>query len=543
MSAGDSTNRWKYRIRKLLLILFLLIPLWSYLAWLASPSTSLRVVMLDKTAQDFSNIEHRAFTWVLNYNKYTKDNGELYNRRIDYLGYFPSPQNLLKKNDLEGANQRLIDSISDHVDVGYFIDTYGSYYEDWKDRIKDIPEKGMIYGGLESEDVSLLQSLRDRDKLILAEFSIFGNPTPKNIRFRAEELLGVHFSGWVGRYFAELDTNLNPEIPRWIPRLYNEQYNEEYHFSGPGIGFFHENGHLLILDKDELVHDLPIIETEEDLADQLGVDAFIRYPFWFEICNQDTSTRTVSQYRIYASNTGATKMRALGIPQSFPAVIAHPNWHIIYMAGDFTDNPIGMYTSHFKGISSLDMLWYDNRNPSDRRKFFWDYYNPFISGVLDRYLDEIRNNTPNPISLPERSGYATLEKLLVNFEAPKVNWSNLPNPFPPTIVDTLLQSDSTVTDSTLTTENSSSEDSMPLPPIKMIEPEPMPAIFFGSFARMADARRFIQNHHIPYVKPQLNPSTGAFDVVLRCKTVEIAREYERAVEERYPQSRLIYLSL
>lgn len=520
MSGNASTNKWKFRLRKGILFFLLLTPLWSYLAWLAKPSTTLKVVMLDKTAQDFSNIEHRAFTWVLNHAKYVKEDGEEYNQRIDYLGYFPSPRNLLITNDLKNSSPELIDSIADYIEVGYFIDTYGSYYEDWQDRVKDIPKRGQIYGGLESEDVSLMQSLMDRKKLVLAEFSIFGSPTPEVIRSRAEELLGIHFTGWVGRYYEELDTALNTELPHWIPELYTQQFNEPYALSGPGVGFFNEDGRILVLSSSEMVHPVPIIETEEALAESLGVDAFIRYPFWFEVGQIDTSARVVSQYRIYANPEGASKMRALGIPQSFPAVIAKPDWRTIYMAGDFTDNPIAIYSSHFEGSEHLSPLWYDNKNPGDRRKFFWDYYQPFIEGTLARYKNEMDGNNVQLIPLAERSSYRTTEKLLVNFNEPKVNWNSLPEPKSVGYMEAYIP------------EN----DSIEIPETPIVA-----YLFLGSFGRNEDAHRFIESREIPHAKVRLGNTSAQYDIVIPFYDLGLAKRYRQAIKRRYPQAGVIQL--
>lgn len=388
MAGTGSSNRTKYHIRKGVLFAILLLPLWSYLYWLASPNTTLKVVMLDKTAQDFSNIEHRAFTWVLNHERYTKPDGSQYSKRLDYLGYFPKPTNLLDSKDLHGFSQAQIDSISDYVDVGYFIDTYGSYYQDWRDRMRDIPRTGLIYGGFEGEDASLMESLMDKKKLVLAEFSIFGSPTPKPVRERTENLLGVYFSGWVGRYWQQLDTIVSDEVPRWIPRLYQEQYGVEYDFSGPGIGFFHESGRLLLLSEDELNHIVPIMETNPDVAEKYGLDEYLRYPFWFEICTMNSTVESIAHFRIHPNERGKELMDSLDLPVTFPAVLVHPDWKTIYMAGDFTDNPVGITSSVFAGVQHVKPFMYDNQNPEDRKKFFWEWYRPFITGILAENFQE-----------------------------------------------------------------------------------------------------------------------------------------------------------
>lgn len=466
--------------------------------------------MLDKTAQDFNNQEHRAFTWVLNQYRWAKPDGSAYNVRRDYLGYFPKPDNLLSKDDLEGFTQKRLDSIADGVDMGYFIDTYGAYYEYWESLPENSPKRGLIYGGMETEDVSLLAALMERKKLVIAEFSVFGSPTPAPIRARAQELLGVRFTGWVGRYFQELDTTASEDVARWIPTLYEEQYDEPYAFKGPGIGFFHENGQLVILPESELVHPVPILETEERLADELGLDAFIRYPFWFEICTGDTSVRTLSQYRIYTQPSGAAKMRALGIPQSFPAVLAKPDWRTLYLAGDFTDNPVGMTTSYFKGVDWISSLLYDNRNPEDRRKFFWQWYRPFMKRILSGYMTD--EELP---ALPSASNYITAERLIVDESHDRIQWSEFDNPAAEGIhfADTLIQPDSTYV---------------------LVQGTPKRFVFLGSFTKAAFAQRFIEREQLSYSSIRYNDHSGYYDVVIPCFSDSTAQVLRHAAKSRYP---------
>lgn len=518
MAQTENTNRLKFRLRKTILYLLLLLPLWSFLFWWLSPSTPLKVVMLDKTAQDFSNIEHRAFTWVLNHNHFVKEDGSHYDRRTDYLGHFPQPGNILRSKYLTALKQTQIDSIADYVDLGYFIDTYGSTYEEWGERSSEPNRKGLVYGGLEAEDASLMQSLQERDKLIIAEFSIFGAPTPLPIRRRAENLLGVHFSGWVGRYWQELSPDDNGELPDWIPELYKKQYQKEYEFKGPGLGFFHEDGRILILPEDLLVHNVPILETNGDVAEKMGLDPYIRYPFWFEICTPDTAVRTLSQFRIYAGATGLTQMRAFGIPTSFPAVLIQPDWKTIYLAGDFTDNPVSLRTSRFAGIRHVRSFFYDNQNPEDRKKFFWEWYEPFISQVLTSYVE---NSEKPELPPPPPSLYEVTLALILNKEEDLPNWNDIPDPRMIEYRNDTLESDSTI--------------------YFRLNPEvPTHFVRLASFPREYHTDMFIKEERLVYANPHYNVLTGGYEVVIPCYSEETAWKIKNLSKERYRNVEIIH---
>lgn len=355
--------------------------------------------MLSKTAENFTNAEHRSFTWVLNHERLVKENGKIYRESIDYTGFQPTRDSLKRVNDLRGFDKKQIDSLADYIDMAYFIDTYGAYYEDWKHSFKNTPDRGMIYGGMETKDVSLMEAMLQRKKLIMAEFSIFGSPTPLEVRQRMERLLNIHFTGWIGRYFHELDTNLNAELPRWIPKKYQQMHNEPWPFKGSGICLFHEDGDMVILSKEfHLDHEVPIINTPEYIADFYEVDAYLRYPFWFEVCVGGDDYNSLSDYHIYANEKGRKLMKDHKIPEVFPAVIFRDDFRVVYYAGDFTDNPVSMSLSYFKHSEWLRVFWYNNRQNDDRRKFFWEFYQPFTTKILKHYIAE--QNGENPLALP-----------------------------------------------------------------------------------------------------------------------------------------------
>lgn len=142
MSSSTSDNRMKYRLRKLLFFVFILIPLWSFLGWYFQGGETFKVALLNKTTQNFNDAEHRAFTWVLNHHHWLKDDGAYYETRKDYLGPLPLSGETSVNTALHELSAEEIEELADYLDAAYFIDTYGTYYEEMESRLDSPPEGG-----------------------------------------------------------------------------------------------------------------------------------------------------------------------------------------------------------------------------------------------------------------------------------------------------------------------------------------------------------------------------------------------------------------
>src|SRR6056297_1372970 len=102
----------------------------SLLIWVVKPSRTLEIFILDKTVPTLDRREHKSLHWVLNHQKYVKNDQSLYRLKEDYYGFFPiDPQQ--QKFDFRSLSIRDVDDVSDSVDLAYYVDTYGVYYNDW----------------------------------------------------------------------------------------------------------------------------------------------------------------------------------------------------------------------------------------------------------------------------------------------------------------------------------------------------------------------------------------------------------------------------
>jgi len=379
----------KKYIVNFVIIGFVFFPFILWILWLINPSIKTKILILDKTVLTNDGPEHLALDWVLSHRKYFKKDGTFYSAKNDYFGFFPLEDEKFKIKDLSNLSERQIDSLSNVFDMTYFTDTYGIYTNEWYQR-NDISEhSGKVYGGLEKNDVLFLQRMKEKKKLIMAEFNFFATPTATSVKIDAEQLLGLRWSGWTGRYFEQLDTLKNSELPKWISRLYKEQHHNQWPFTKPGIVFINSDERIAILESEtDLTYGVPVIKSFNYGVKKFDIPKEIRYPFWFDITlSTDTTNKVISYYEIFSNKKGDSILQHHNIPRIFPAAFEHLDKSpYYYFCGDFTDSPIHVSFIKFIGIQYLKMLVNNESDLNDRTPFFWRYYLPMTSKILDDYF-------------------------------------------------------------------------------------------------------------------------------------------------------------
>jgi len=379
----------KRKLINIVLFGFIFLPLILWLLWIIKPAYKANILILDKTVLTKIGLEHRAFDWVLQHRKYFKPNGDSYSPDRDYLGFFPLKNDSFLIKDLSKLTEKQIDSLSTSTDMTYFTDSYGIYNNEWyrKQNVSEHSDK--VYGGLDKNDVFYLQKMKEKKKLIMAEFNFFATPTSPSVRIEAENLLGLKWSGWTGRYFEQLDTIKNPELPKWVVQLYKKQHQNKWPFTKPGIVFVHSDETIAILEKEtDLKHEVPMVKSFKYGVEKYGIPKEIRYPYWFDITlSTDTSNRVISYYELYPNERGDSVMHHHNIPKIFPAAFENiSNSPYYYFCGDFTDSPIRKTFDEIIGMEYLKMFVLNESDLNDRTPFFWRYYLPITTKILDNYF-------------------------------------------------------------------------------------------------------------------------------------------------------------
>ena len=115
----------------------------------------------------------------------------------------------------------------------------------------------------------------------------------------------------------------------------------------------------------------------------------MNYPHWFNIIESGENV-VLSEFKIHANYVGDSLLEANLIPEVFPAVIMQPEKkHYFYFSGDFANNVVNYSTTYFKDIEKVDKYLYNNEL-SDKRKFYWKYYKPLVTNILNNYYLELK---------------------------------------------------------------------------------------------------------------------------------------------------------
>ncbi|WP_423148186.1 hypothetical protein [Rubrolithibacter danxiaensis] len=369
----------QFRTVKIVLFIILTIPFWMWLCWYFSPKHKLVVAIIDKTVLSKSQLPHASLTWILRNNRYTKTSSQLYTSS-DYFGTFPAGDGRFKIKGLERLNNTELNNLSAYSDIAYITDTYGLNNTSADEAIQ-------ASGGLSPKDLTFLKAMKQRKKLVIAEFNTFASPTLPQQRKDFEDTFKIKWTGWVGKYFSSLDTLKNKDLPKELVNNYKKQHFNKWPFSGSGIVFLSKENKIVVLENgSDLTSGVPYIVTQKIEREKYNVPKTLEYPFWFDVIETSRTNTIVSFYDIRVTKKGLDKLASNGLSPQFPAIIKHTkDYNFFYLAGDFADNTVCPNGASFKGISIFRKLFYNNKNASDQANFFWAFYNPFMSKVLDDY--------------------------------------------------------------------------------------------------------------------------------------------------------------
>ncbi len=363
-----------------------------WLAWLFTPKTKFVAAIVDKTVLTKQGQEHISFNWILNYNRYTKTSVDPYEIDHDYFGFFPLEDEEFKLKGLERFTSKQLEQLTADSDMAYFTDTYGIYNNEWFQKTNVNERSGMLYGGLSDKDIEFLQLMKKNKKLIITEFNTIGSPTQSRNRALFEELFALKWTGWTARYFDNLDPDMNKELPQWLINNYKKSHNNIWPFKKSGIAFVNDQDQVVILeDERHLTDPIPYIESNKFAQEHYGLPASIKYSFWFDVMQPNTKVNDViSTFKISTNKEGIQELVKNGIPISFPAITMHnkEDYSFFYFSGDFSDNPIGITSSYFKGIGYFKSMFYNEDDEAERVSFFWKYYRPLINTILEDYRNQ-----------------------------------------------------------------------------------------------------------------------------------------------------------
>ncbi|MGI6687043.1 MAG: hypothetical protein ACOX6Y_01550 [Christensenellales bacterium] len=343
------------------------------------------MAIIDKTVPDETYREHNGIVLLLNHLKYKKQSGALYDVREDYFGFSPN------EKDKSYVLKPLPTNYDDY-DVIYLADSYGVYEEDlpWIAKDREGSRSRKVYGGLEKEEwLHILNRLVKKEKsLFIAEYNAFATPTEKEVRESIANYLGVHWSGWTGRYFDELDFNKNREIPQWIIAEFGESWN----YSGQGFVLVNDTDfQVLVLEMSKHVLDkgIHLSFTREGEA-FFGLQKSPYYSYWFDIITPKQGSTVLANYHWNLTESGKELLKEHGLPDEFAAVVKREQGACTsyYFAGDYNDVGKVPQLYKFHGLQKLYSIVDMNADSA----FYWSTYFPMMERILERFY-----------SVPEKS--------------------------------------------------------------------------------------------------------------------------------------------
>jgi hypothetical protein len=228
--------------------------------------------------------------------------------------------------------------------------------------------------------------MKKRNKLIITEFNFYNAPTNPLIQEKLETLFNIYWSGWTGKYFSSLDSAKNI-IPKWIIKLYKEQNNNVWPYNNGGLVLVHKFGSIAILENSTHINNGLQIITKDSICKQYNLPKKIKYTNWFDISYSGEQNEILANFEIKTNSKGDSILRKYNLNSCFPAIIQHKDdYSFYYFAGDFADNPVSLNSAEFKG---LNKIYPHLIRKNSKRKFFWEYYNPLISKILDDYYEKL----------------------------------------------------------------------------------------------------------------------------------------------------------
>ena len=360
-----------------------------YILWLTSPNHELELVILNKSVTDDKNMELGALNWILNHERIVHRDKEFYVKNSDYFGFYPRLGGDFFARDFQNYDSLMIASLVNHSDLLFLVDNYGVYTHDYQVDLNK-PTR-LMYGGFKQSDLAVLREFRRQKKLIIGEFSLFPPPTSRSVRDSLQSILGLEWSGWTGRYFLSLDSTAHDDLPPWVIDLYHQKYGPEWPFFDSGIVLVRWDDIVILEYGTHLTSEAPVIRTQAVSAAKYDLPPAIQYPFWFDIVSSPVrDNQVISIYHLEVNEKGDSLLSTHGIPKMFPAVLKESTqeYPFYYFAGDFSDNPVSPFSAYFKGIERFQKFFYNEKNVEDRQQFFWSFYRPLISSILQNEIEK-----------------------------------------------------------------------------------------------------------------------------------------------------------
>ena len=345
-----------------------------FIIWKAKASKILNVLIIDKTVPDVTYREHKGFMWILNNLKIkNRDLNKTFIYDKDYYGFFPLPNEKYITKELPQNLGR--------PNLIYLTDTYGVYKGEFYKSNALGNRSGIIYGGTKGIEISKIKSVLNNNTII-GEFNTLASPTDSTSREKLENIFGLKWNGWIGRYFSDLSKE-NVELPYWMQEDYAMQTGEKWNFKGVGIVLVNSDDRIIVLRKGvELEKGLNKIKFTDNAKNEFQVKNNLNYYYWFEITKADKSAEVLASYKLDVTKEGQKILDKYNLPRSFPAIVRKTGVYTsYYFAGDFADSNSTPKVYSASGIKFFNKITTFDED-TNQNYFYWNVYYPLIKNIV-----------------------------------------------------------------------------------------------------------------------------------------------------------------
>lgn len=363
-----------------------------YYFWLKAPELPMKLAVVDKTVPFKDRREHKGLFWLLDQNKFvdpTQPGDERwYDLQRDYTGFDPEYQPELWRGTL------LSPAILQDRDVLFFCDTYGVYRADYTQFAGDVAStihSPAIFGGVTAGEASATEWFAQQGRTIIAEFNTCASPTAPDVCARMENVLGIHWTQWIGRYFA--DFRDVKDVPHWLYELYEKQHGKKWDIGGSGYMLCREESEefVILRDGEDVkppgLEFVPVQAFHEDVMQGVKPCTFT---YWFDVIEPLPGTDVLAQYQFNATDSGRKKLAESGLKGTFPAVCRRTNGHIAYYsAGELVDFNRAMGPPDTRLTLYVNRSFYSQLHASNDAVFFWHTAYPLLTNILRRECNRL----------------------------------------------------------------------------------------------------------------------------------------------------------
>ena len=354
-------------MKRLLILFVILIFVFSpRIYWSLKESKPLIVNVVDKTVPKKDYREHNGFFQVLDYEKVINESGNLYDIGKDYFGFDPYDK-------VTGP----IYNVETEPDMIYVTDTYGVYDDDLEEE-PDGDRSTLVDGGMGLLEWNAVMASKGEETTLIAEFNSFASPTEESVSEIMQNNLGIKWDGWIGRYFNDFESD---EIPAWLIADYEEQFGEKWSFEKDGLAFVHNEGQVVVLDKEANKGKVHFTPNEQGRVKFPAIKSS-PYAYWFDIVKPIGESEPLAEYSLDLTEQGLSMLKDAGIPIEFPAIVHNPSSKTYYFAGDYADYEKRAFTK-WQGLPTIYQYF-----AADISEFYWKSYFPLMSGILREVEDE-----------------------------------------------------------------------------------------------------------------------------------------------------------